>query len=65
MAQEFNGVCPECGNPFNFANPATYTFRVPFVRWKFWLPSALLGAGGALVLIVTLATRASTRRGAS
>lgn len=42
--------CPECGTPFDFNDPNTYTIKPPFVRWKLWMPGLLLALGGGLAL---------------
>jgi hypothetical protein len=42
--------CPECGTPFDFDDPDTYTIKPPFVRWKLWLPGLLLALGGGMAL---------------
>ena len=46
--------CPECGNPFDLADPRTYSTKPLFVRWKFWLPGFLLAAGAGAALYVVL-----------
>ncbi len=47
------GRCPECGRPFDPADPATVTRRPPFVWWTYWLPPLLLaGVGGGVVWAV-------------
>lgn len=42
------GRCPECGRPFDPADPATLRHR--FVAWRYWLPAVavaiVLGVGG-------------------
>ncbi|HWE96504.1 MAG TPA: hypothetical protein VG269_21255 [Tepidisphaeraceae bacterium] len=48
------GRCPECGKSFDPDNPATYTTRPLFVRWKYWLPGFVLAAGGGAVLSALL-----------
>src|SRR5690348_10536826 len=48
------GRCPECGRPFDPDNPATYSTKPLFVRWKFWLPGFALAAIGGAVLYVVL-----------
>lgn len=48
------GRCPECGRDFDPNNPATYSTRPLFVRWKYWLPGFLLAAGGGAVLYALL-----------
>lgn len=40
--------CPECGTPFDFDDPDTYTLKPPLVRWRFWLPGLLLAVGGGM-----------------
>jgi hypothetical protein len=42
--------CPECGTPFDFNDPATYTLKPPLVRWKLWLPGLALALGGGMAL---------------
>jgi hypothetical protein len=42
--------CPECGTPFDFNNPDTYTIKPPLLRWKLWMPGMLLAFGGGLAL---------------
>ena len=42
--------CPECGTPFDFNDPYSYTLKPPVVRWKFWLPGLLLAIGGGMAL---------------
>ena len=42
--------CPECGTPFDFNDPNTYTIKPPMVRWRLWLPGLLLALGGGLGL---------------
>ncbi len=34
--------CPECGLVFDPADPNTWTNKLPFVWWKYWLPGFLL-----------------------
>lgn len=48
--------CPECARPFDPQDPSTYTRRLPFVRWKFWLPGLgfSLGLGFILFVLFTL-----------
>jgi hypothetical protein len=49
------GVCPECGNAFDLANPLSYTTKPPVLWWTLWLPglitSVLCGFVMYLVLI--------------
>jgi hypothetical protein len=49
------GVCPECGRPFDFADPSSFLSRPPFIRWKFWLPGLALGAAAGIVVTAILA----------
>lgn len=46
--------CPECGQPFNLDNPATYSIKPLFVRWKFWLPGFILATSAGVVLYLLL-----------
>src|SRR5437870_4326577 len=48
------GRCPECGADFDPDDPATYSSKPLFVRWKFWLPGFLLATGSGFVLYVLL-----------
>jgi rRNA maturation protein Nop10 len=48
------GQCPECGRPFDPAEPATFSTKPLFVRWRFWLPGVALAAFGGLILYVLL-----------
>lgn len=48
------GRCPECGRFFDPDDPATYSTKPPFIRWKFWLPGFLLAAGGGTLLYILL-----------
>jgi hypothetical protein len=41
--------CPECGRAFDPDLPWTYATRPPFVRWRYWLPAAVLAVGLGLV----------------
>ncbi len=48
--------CPECGRPFDLANPRSYTTRPSLVRWRLWLPGlALAMLGGVAVYLPTMA----------
>ena len=47
-------VCPECGTPFDFDDPDTYTIKPPFVRWRYWLPALLLALGAGVSLYLVL-----------
>src|SRR5262245_439217 len=49
------GRCPECARPFDPADPASWTLRLPFVRWKFWLPGVAVAFLGGLAVLATLA----------
>jgi hypothetical protein len=40
--------CPECGTPFDFDDPDTYTLKPPLVRWRFWLPGLTLAVVGGM-----------------
>lgn len=52
-----NPRCPECGRPFDLADPTTYTTRPPFVRWQLWLPGFVLAViSGLVVTLLLLAT---------
>src|SRR3954464_6441867 len=42
--------CPECGWPFNPCDPASYTTKPPFVRWRYWLPGLLTALAAAVLL---------------
>ena len=46
--------CPECGTPFDFDDPDTYTLKPMFVRWKFWLPGLALAIGGGMSLYLVV-----------
>ncbi|MDB5327873.1 MAG: hypothetical protein JWM57_3442 [Phycisphaerales bacterium] len=48
------GQCPECGQPFNLADPMTYTNKPPFLWWTFWMPGLLtaFAIGVALYLLL-------------
>ena len=46
--------CPECGLEFLPEDPSTYTTRLPFVRWQFWLPGLSLAVGAGLITYVIL-----------
>jgi hypothetical protein len=46
--------CPECGTPFDPESPWTFTTKVPFVWWRFWLPAFLLALVGGLGLYLLL-----------
>lgn len=47
--------CPECGTGFDFADPATYVTKPPFVWWRYWLPGVALTVGLGVVLYAGLA----------
>ena len=49
--------CPECGRPFDLADPSTYSTKPPLIRWRLWLPGLLLaiGLGLAIFLVITVA----------
>lgn len=49
------GRCPECARPFDPADPASWTRRPPFVRWKYWLPGVLFAFVGGLLVLAILA----------
>ncbi len=38
--------CPECGRPFDFRDPTSFTLKPPLLFWTFWLPGLLLALGG-------------------
>lgn len=46
--------CPECGRPFDPADPSTYTTKPPFVWWRYWLPAFVLASGLGLVTCLLL-----------
>jgi hypothetical protein len=46
--------CPECGRPFDLANPKSFTFNPPFVGWRYWLPGFLLALITGLISYVIL-----------
>jgi hypothetical protein len=46
--------CPECGRAFDPGDLSTFTYKLPFVRWRFWMPAVLLTGGCGLVLYVLL-----------
>lgn len=52
-----SGQCPECGRKFDPENPASYSTKPPFVRWRFWMPAALLsialGAGLMSLFVIS------------
>ena len=47
-------LCPECGTPFDFDDPDTYTLKPPLVRWRFWLPGLALALGGGMALYLVV-----------
>ena len=49
-----HSVCPECGTPFDFDDPDTYTLKPPLVRWKFWLPGLMFALGGGMALYLVV-----------
>ena len=46
--------CPECGRPFDFNNPDSYTIKPPLVRWRLWMPGLMLAVGGGLALYLSI-----------
>jgi hypothetical protein len=45
--------CPECGRLFDLRDERTFTRKVPFVWWTFWLPPLLVaGIGGPLLALL-------------
>lgn len=51
------GECPECSQPFDLSDSATFTFRVPLQGWMFWLPGLMLATtlgGGVAYILITL-----------
>ncbi|HPF38220.1 MAG TPA: SRPBCC family protein [Phycisphaerae bacterium] len=52
--------CPECGEPFDFGDPTTFTVRPPFLFWRFWLPGLGLAVGLGVVMLALLLSVGST-----
>jgi hypothetical protein len=48
--------CPECGREFDPEDAESYTFKPPYVRWKFWLPPLLMVAIVSGILVILLRT---------
>src|SRR5262245_38374422 len=49
--------CPECGRPFDPLDSESFTTKLPYVRWKFWLPGLLLAFGtGTLLWLILFRT---------
>lgn len=46
--------CPECGRPFDLADPTTYSTKPPLVRWRLWLPGLVLAMGMGLVVYLVV-----------
>ena len=46
--------CPECGTAFNPFDPSTFSVRIPFVSWNFWLPGFATAVGGGLFLFLLI-----------
>lgn len=46
--------CPECGLPFDPADPQTYLTKPPFVWWRYWAPGVLLAVAVGLVSYAVL-----------
>lgn len=55
-----SGRCPECSRDYDLEDPRSYTIRVRFNRWRFWLPGLCLAIGASIlcaaILTFTLAT---------
>jgi hypothetical protein len=48
--------CPECGRQFDPENFHTYTYKPPYVRWKFWMPPLIMIGITFLILVVLFQT---------
>ncbi len=52
--------CPECGRPFDPADPATFTRLPGFLFWKYWLPGIALAAVAGLASFASFIAAGAT-----
>ncbi len=46
------GVCPECGLPFDLDVPETYVTKRPFLCWPLWLPMLIFSTLCGLLVVI-------------